>query len=202
MILCLAIELALFDSTKRFVYWVVVVPYLCVALADMALWAWQRATDLDERRRFVVRAAMVGVAALFLLEGLAVAAGDVRDARDAPDYAALGRELREVLPADAVVLGDNRLWPALDDWQLRGLLLLFYHTNPDISEERTTSVTGALDRIGADYVLLSPHSREMLDHLTPRDKAEFERFIAERTKLVDTVEDRAYGRIDVYRVRR
>ena len=30
-------ELALLESTKRFVYWVAVVPFFCVALADLGL---------------------------------------------------------------------------------------------------------------------------------------------------------------------
>jgi hypothetical protein len=144
---------------------------------------------------------VVAVAALVAVEGLAVAVQDVREAHDAPDYDALSRELDAVLPARASAMGDNRLWPALRDRDYRSLLLLFYHTNPDISRERTTDVFGAMERAGADYLLLSPLSREILSQLSPRDTADFQRFLTERAELTATVPFPDYGPIDVYRLR-
>lgn len=195
------VQIALFESTKRFVYWVIAVPFLCVAIADfvVALWRWR---PPQPARMWAARAAVVAVLGLFAVEGLAVAAKDVRDAGKAPSYAELGRRLEGALPADATLLGDNRLWPALRGRDLRSLLLLFYHTNPRISRERTTDVFGAMERIEADYILISPLSLEILSKLSPKDRADFDRFIATRTDKVETIDYRAYGPVEVFRVRR
>ena len=203
-LIALVLQLALFESTKRFVYWVVVAPFLCVAIADLALAVWSFPWKEAPRRLpgWLPRAAVALVLTLFAAEGLAVAARDLGDAVDAPDYAAFGRRLDAALPAGASALGDNRLWPALRARDFRSLHLLFYHTNPRISRDRATDVFGALERIDPDYILLSPLSRAMLADLSPRDAADFDRFLASRTELVGTVADAAYGPIEVYRVKR
>lgn len=192
----LVVEVALFESTKRFVYWVVVVPYLCIAVADSGVAAWRWVGE--RRQQLALRLAVAGLAALFLLEGLGVVAKDVRDARDAPSYEALGREIEAVVPAGSIVIGDNRLWPAVQDLRLRSLLLLFYHTNPVISRDRVTDIPGAFERIDAGYLLLSPLSRDILTQLSPEDTAAFNSYVEQHMTKVTTIEDRAYGPIDVY----
>jgi hypothetical protein len=193
----LVVELALFESTKRFVYWVVVVPYLCVAIADLgaAAWQWLR----EPPKQTLLRVAVAAIAALFLLEGLGVAARDVQDAGDASNYEALGGRIEAVVPEGSVVIGDNRMWPALHDLQLRSLLLLFYHTNPVISRDRVTDIPGAFQRIDADYLLLSPLSRDILLGLSPADTRAFNDYLEQHMTKVTTIEDRSYGPIDVYR---
>ncbi|HLF71253.1 MAG TPA: hypothetical protein VI759_03800 [Dehalococcoidia bacterium] len=206
-LLGVVIELALFESTKRFVYWVVAAPLLCVAIADLGafLWAWRDALTLPspKGRGFyvVLRAAVVVIALLFAVEGLVVAAKDVRDAGDHRGaYASMTNALRDALPASASAMGDNRLWPAMRDRDFRSLLLLFYDTNPRISKERTTSIEGSIERSGVDYILLSPLSREILTKLSPADGADFERFIDTQTCREGTYLGPTYGPIDVYRV--
>jgi hypothetical protein len=195
------VQLALFESTKRFVYWVIAVPFICVAIADFAAAAWHWRPS-SGAREWALRAVVAGALMVFATEGLAVAAKDVRDAPDAPAYAGLARRLRAALPADATLLGDNRLWPALRDRDLRSLLLLFYHTNPRISRERATDIFGAMERTEADFVLLSPLSLEILSKLSPRDRMDFELFIETRTEPAGTVEYPSYGPIEIFRVRR
>lgn len=197
--LALLLQLALLEPMKRFVYWVAAAPLFAVILADLGRAVW----SFDWRppqSTTLLRAVAVVVGLLFAVEGGAVAAKDVWQARDAPSYAALARRLDAALPPGASALGDNRLWPALRGRDFRSLLLLFYHTHPEISRERSTDIFGALERTGADYVLLSPLSRETLSRLTPEDAADFDRFLAERTRLVATVADPAYGPIEVYQV--
>jgi hypothetical protein len=197
VIASLVIELTLFESSKYFVYWVVVVPYLCVAVADLGMAAWRWFGEKPQRQT-ALRVVVVAVAALFFLEGLGVSAKDVRDARDAPSYEAMGRKIEAVVPKGSVVLGDNRLWPAVQDLQLRSLLLLFYHTNPVISRDRVTDIPGAFERIDAEYLLLTPLSREILAQLSPADTQAFNEYVEQRMTKVTTIEDRAYGPIDVY----
>jgi 4-amino-4-deoxy-L-arabinose transferase-like glycosyltransferase len=207
VLLALVVQLALFESTKRFVYWVVVVPFVCIVIADLgrAMWAWaDERLGVTLRRRWLPRAVMLAVVAvggLFAAEGLAVAAKDVGDARDAGDYEALGRRLEAVVPAGAVTMGDNRLWPAMRDRPYRSLHLLFYETNPRISRDQATDIPGAFDRTRVDYLLLSPLSRDQLKLLSPRDAEAFRQYLDTRMELTTTVEDRVYGPIDVYKLK-
>jgi 4-amino-4-deoxy-L-arabinose transferase-like glycosyltransferase len=201
LIVGLVLQLALFESTKRFVYFIADVPFLCIAIADLARAAWESRPGLALPRA-VLRGVTVAVLLLFAVEGLAVAAQDVRDASDAPEYAALQLKLEAALPEGAVAMGDNRLWPALRDRDYRSLLLLFYFTNPAISKGEATNVFGAMERTGVDYLLLSPLSREILTQLSPRDAADFARFLEERAALETTVDFPIYGPIGVYRVER
>jgi hypothetical protein len=192
------LELALFESTKRYVYWVGVVPFLCIAMADAARWIFAlRAGGLVPLARLAVAAA----AALFLVEGSAVLAKHVIDAPSAPSYAEAGHSIDAALPPGASAMGDNRLWPALRDRDFRSLLLLFYHTNPRISPDQVTDVPGAMKRIGADYLLLSPLSHDILRNLSAADAEAFQRYMDERGTLETTVEAPGYGPIEVYRLR-
>lgn len=200
-LLALVAEIALFESTKRWVYWVIAVPYLCIALADLAVtgWAWfgSRPQKLAEQL------AIAAIATILLVEGAAVAAKDLRDAPSASSYREVGASLAAELPSGSIVIGDNRLWPALDAHgiELRSLLLLFYHTNPRISKGRETDIRGAFERIGAQYVLLSPLSREILAQLTPEDARDFETYMREHATLQGTVTRPGYGPTEIYRLR-
>jgi 4-amino-4-deoxy-L-arabinose transferase-like glycosyltransferase len=200
LLISLMLQLALLESTKRFVYWVVVAPFFCAALASLLAAALRLRPRAWAGRLAPALAALV--LAAFIVEGLAVAVQDVREAGDAPDYTQTGAEIEAALEPGATVLVDNRMWPALRGVSQRSLLLLFYHTNPRISKERTTDIPGALERIAPDYVLLTPLSREILARLTEEDTAAFERFLVERTEVTATLPASGYGPVEVHRVLR
>jgi hypothetical protein len=193
----LVLEFALFESTKRFVYWVIAVPFLCVAVADVgrALLAWRPGHAAMRRPALAVGAA---VALAMTLEGAAVGLANIADARDAVEYAGVGDRVRDVVPPGSRVVTDNRMWLTLRDMEPRSLLLLFYWTNPEISRENATDVDGAMRRIDAGYLLLSPLTRAILSKLTPRDAESFDRYLREHATLVATVAEPPYGPIEVY----
>lgn len=196
----LVFEFALLESTKRFVYWVIAAPFLCVALADAAaaVLSWRPQGRMVRR----MGPAMVAlIAAIFALEGLAAGAKNVLDARDAADYSRVGDEVRAVLPPGSRVVTDNRMWLTLRDVEARSLLLLFYWTNPEIAGEELTDVQGAMERTGAEYLLVSPLTKEILQKLTPRDSERFNQYVAGRGRLVATVSKPPYGPIEVYELR-
>lgn len=201
LLLLLPLQFALFESTKRFVYWVIVVPFLCIAIADLACLAltWRP----PKRLQLWAASAVVAMAAvLFLAEGAAVGVKDVIEAPDAADYAALGQKIAEAVPPGARVIGDNRLWLTMREQEHRSLLLLFYFTNPRISREHATDIPGAFRRIDADFLLLSPLTREILEKLTPRDRAAFDAYLAANAELIGVLDYPAYGPIEVFELRR
>jgi 4-amino-4-deoxy-L-arabinose transferase-like glycosyltransferase len=200
LLVSLVVELALFESTKRFVYWVIVVPFLCVALADagLALLRWRAPEAL---RRRLALAALLACTAIIALEGAAVGARNVNDARGAPSYRGVGAAVREVVPPGSTVLTDNRMWATLQDMDVRSLLLLFYWTNPDIAGEEFTDIPGAIRRTDARYLLLSPLGKDILANLSPRDTDLFQAYLDTHARLVATVSKAPYGTIEVYELR-
>ena len=200
VLVSLVIELALFESTKRFVYWVIVVPFLCVALADAAL-ALLRWRPAQARARQLALAAVLACAAVIALEGAAVGARNVRDAREAPSYHDVGAAVREVVPPGSTVLTDNRMWVTLQDMDVRSLLLLFYWTNPGTAGEELTDIPGAIRRTDARYLLLSPLGKEILANLSPHDTDLFQAYLDTHARLVATVAKAPYGPIEVYELR-
>jgi 4-amino-4-deoxy-L-arabinose transferase-like glycosyltransferase len=197
----LVIQFALLESTKRFVYWVAVVPFLCVAIADaaLALLRWR-----PRARAIRLAGVTLATAAALLIvgEGAAVGLRNVRDAFDAPDFAAVGSEVREVVPPGSRVVADNRMWLTLRDMDVRSLHLLFYWTNPRIAGEELTDISGAMARIDADYMLLSPLAHEMLANLSPADSRRLQAYMSQHARLVAIVSHRPYGPIEVYRLSR
>jgi 4-amino-4-deoxy-L-arabinose transferase-like glycosyltransferase len=68
LLLALVVEFALFESTKRFVYWVAVVPFLCLAIADLGRVALQWRPGQQEAR-WLAAAGVAVVAVVFAIEG-------------------------------------------------------------------------------------------------------------------------------------
>jgi 4-amino-4-deoxy-L-arabinose transferase-like glycosyltransferase len=208
VLVSLIIELALFESTKRFVYWVALVPFLCIALADGAGALSERALfkPFSLARggaipRYLALAGVALVAAVIAIEGLVVGARNVRDARDAPSYKGVGAAVREVVPAGSTVITDNRMWLTLRDMRTRSLLLLFYWTNPDIARDQVTDIPGAMRRIDAGYLLLSPLSKDILTNFSPRDSADFQAYLRDHGRMLGTVAKPPYGPIEVWQLR-
>jgi hypothetical protein len=201
MLAGVVIEFALLDSTKRLVYWVAAVPLLCIALADLGLALWQEVQSA--RAAIAARAVVILVAAVFVLEGAAVGLNNVKTAIDATSLADVGEKVAAAVPAGSVVMGDNRLGMTLGAARVdeRSVHLLFYYTNPHISRGRVTDIGGAFARSGAQYLLLSPLTREMLKELSPQDTADFAAYIRERASLADTVAAGSYGPIEVYQLK-
>ncbi len=200
ILIALVVEFALFESTKRFVYWVIAVPFLCVALADaaVALGGWRPERRLLRQGALV---ALVAIAALIALEGLAVGVRNVADARDAGDYSDAGQAVREVIPPGSTVLTDNRMFMALPDMRPRSLHLLFYWTNTRIAGDQVTDIDGAMRRIGAAYFLSSPLTKEHLGRLSPEDRTRFAIYLDQHARHIATVSRPPYGPIDVYELR-
>ena len=199
-LVALVIELALFESTKRFVYWVVVVPFLCVAIADgaLALWRWRPSTE-SLRRLAIAGAAVCALISRPRAPSSAPATCATR--ATPPAWPRPATSVREVVPEGSVVLTDNRMWPALRDLQPRSLLLLFYWTNPDIAGEELTDIPGAMQRTQARYLLLSPVSKELLTHLSPHDSELLNAYVKQHGTLKAIVAQPPYGPIEVYELR-
>ena len=204
LLLCLGglvVQYALLESTKFYFYWIPVVPFLSVGVAGAALWL------LRPPRGDTLRLALAGLTALALLfvlfEGSVARVNGLRTGRDAASYAALADAIHERVPEGSRVVGATSLWWGLRDTDYRSYFLFFYLTRPAAAEYAST-IPGFLDGFDAQYIVLTRVAANELErHLSPRDLADWDRFLAERTTHVARLEPpvaRSYGYVDIWRV--
>ena len=202
LFLCLAglvLQFALFESAKLYIYWIAVVPFLCVGVAAAALWL------LQPPRRDVLRTALAGAVAvallLFLAEGSAARLGGLRTAPDASSYDRLAAAIDDHVPAGARVVGATSLWWGMREADYRSYFLLFYLTRP--GPYRTT-IGAFLDAFDAEYVVLTRYAASELDtKLSPQDLADWRAYLERHGRKVARLEGpvaAAYGYVDIWRL--
>jgi 4-amino-4-deoxy-L-arabinose transferase-like glycosyltransferase len=181
-------------------YKVAFFPLLALAAAwgVCALW---RAADARPDRRWV-RPAMLLVAALAGGEGLSRAVALERLAATTSPYAAYVARIRAHIPPGTRVLGLHNYWIGFEDTDYRSWWMplvqmdAWYHT-PQLTLDE------AMAAINPQVVLLDRRMRDFLatplDAKDPRP-AQVKRWLSHWV-VAAVVEDRTYGRMDIYRRR-
>ncbi len=196
----LPVQYALFEALKLYVYWIPVVPLLCVALAPALLGLLRP----PRRNRLRLAAAVITVACLLLAlaEGSAARLNGLRTAGAETDYGALGRQLHELVPSGSRVVGSTSLWWALRDTEYRSYFLFFYLTAPNARQYRT-SISGFLADFNPDYLVLTRLGVEELEkHLVPGDRSDYAGYLSRNATLVRRLEGgdaHSYGYVEVWR---
>jgi hypothetical protein len=198
----LAAQFALLDQTKFFIYWIPVVPFLCIGIASLAWWALARAGR--NRATLVVSAGVAAVLLLFAAEGSVARLSGLRTAQDATSYARLTQDVHASVPPGSRVVGSTSLWWGLRDTDYRSYFLFFYLTRPDAGSYRTT-VSGFLDGFEPDYLVLTELAWEELEeHLVRSDYEELVRYLDDNASLEKVLrgpEYDTYGFVEVWRFR-
>jgi 4-amino-4-deoxy-L-arabinose transferase-like glycosyltransferase len=196
----LPLAYALFDQLKLYVYWVMVVPFLCIGAA--AVLAHLLRPPNGDR----LRLALGVVAALGLLfvvgEGTVARIRGIRAAGTESQYAILEHRLHEVVPSGSRVVGSTSLWWALHDREFRSYFLFFYLTAPNAAEYRTT-IPGFLQDFKPQYLVLTRLGEsELQKHLITADLTAYQDYVSRNAVLVERLEGpdvHSYGYIDVWR---
>jgi hypothetical protein len=195
-------QFALLDQTKFFIYWIPVVPFLCIGIACLSWWALSRA--VQNRGTLLLGAAVATVLLLFAAEGSVARLNGLRTAQDATSYAGLTQDVHEVVPSGSRVVGSTSLWWGLRDTDYRSYFLFFYLTRPDSGPYRT-SVSGFLNDFDPDYLVLTELAWEELEeHLVGDDYNELLRYLNDNARLETVLrgpEYQAYGFVEVWRFR-
>jgi hypothetical protein len=197
----LVAEYALFESTKFYIYWIPVVPFLCIGIAAAALGAVRGMRP--ERFRPVVAVGLAAVLLLVFAEGGAARLGGIRAAPDATNYDQLEAEIHRYVPEGSRVVGSTALWWGLRDTDYRSYFLFFYKTRPDAGPYKTT-ISGFLDGFDAEYLVLTRLAIGELDtFLSPQDHQDWQAYMDEHATKVARIEGpvviAAYGFIDIWR---
>jgi 4-amino-4-deoxy-L-arabinose transferase-like glycosyltransferase len=203
----LPLLLALFESQKIFYYWLGVVPFLCLGLAVLVAWGLGQLKGWSEERgpRQLLRPIVAAGAAVFLVAVLAEGAwAQVRGMQiwdTNSDYMSLRTTLGQHIPPGSTVLGATSLWWALPETEYRSYYMLFYRTNPRMTN-RLTTISGYLDEIEAEYIVLNRTSRWFLQRLIERDKLDLEQYLTSSAERIAYIEDPSYGYIEIWKVDR
>jgi hypothetical protein len=198
----LPLQYALFDQLKLYIYWIPVVPFLCIALAPLLIRLVR--PPPGDRVRLALAAGTALCLFLVLAEGSAARINGIRSAGRESDYTSIGRTLHATVPPGSRVVGSTGLWWALRDTDYRSYFLFFYLTSPEAGEYRTT-ISAFLQGLQPDYLVLTRLGVEELQkHLVPADRADYESYLDKNAALVERLdgpEIHSYGYIEVWRFR-
>lgn len=186
-------------TVKAVSYTVAIWPLGVLMLAWLGVWVW-------DRRRAWLRAAVVAVVALVLVEGGVRIAHARTVARQMDSYDAYTAEIARCIPAGSLVLGLQHYWLGLRQYPYRTWLMatnlahpLYYHDPLPLDV--------ALDRIDPDIILVDKFMANFFRNAARPDnplhymQTGFEAFLARRrAEAACTVENRTYGTMIVYRV--
>jgi 4-amino-4-deoxy-L-arabinose transferase-like glycosyltransferase len=204
MLLCLGglvAQYALFESTKFYIYWMPVVPFLCIGIAAFAT------SVLRPPSRGVLHlaaaAATVLVLTVFLGEGSVARIGGIRAADGAMNYEKVSREIHQHVPPGSRVVGSTSLWWGLRDMDFRSYFLFFYLTRPDTGESRMT-ISEFLDDFDAEYLVLTRLAMgELETYLVPEDRRNWQSYMEHHGTLVARIHGpvviKGYGFIDIWK---
>jgi hypothetical protein len=197
----LPLQYALFESLKLYIYWIAVVPFLCIGMAAFAVRVLQmpRASPVHALTAVLV----VGAIFVFLAEGSVARLSGMRAAQDESDYMALAAAVKAHVPEGARVVGSTSLWWGLRDMDYRSYFLFFYLTSPNAGPYRTT-ISHFLDDFRPDYIVLTRLAiGELETHLTAADYADWDLWMLRHATRIARLEGpiaESYGFVDIWRI--
>jgi hypothetical protein len=111
------LSLALVEQTKAPVYFIILLPGICLGLSAISTRFFKYLYYLN--RPFPIRllaaAPLLLLLSFLLIKGIDSAGLLLTHSRNATNYPALGQQIESVLPSDTVILGPDRWWPPLKD---------------------------------------------------------------------------------------
>jgi hypothetical protein len=134
------------------------------------------------------------------IEGLSRVAALERAARAATPYAGFIAQVRAHVPAEARVLGLQNYWLGLDDRDYRAWLVPLWQADP-ARWQPPLRMAAALDRVAPDVILIDWRLRAYFASAPPEDARPRDALAwmeAQGFRLQAVVDDRTYGRIEIY----
>jgi 4-amino-4-deoxy-L-arabinose transferase-like glycosyltransferase len=204
LLLCLGglvLQFALLESAKFYIYWIPVVPFLCIGIAAACM-------HLLRPRMWQGRGRLIaGATALVLLlcfaEGSVARLSGLRVSQDAGNYDQLAAAIHEQIPPGSRVVGATSMWWGLRDTDYRSYFLFFYLTREDAGEYRKT-LSGFLSEFKPQYLVLTRIAGQELDkHLAPAENAAWQAYLKDHGTKLRRIEGplaRGYGYVDVWKL--
>jgi 4-amino-4-deoxy-L-arabinose transferase-like glycosyltransferase len=194
-------QFALLESAKFYIYWIPVVPFLCIGIAAaclhlMRLQAWQGRSKL-------MAAATAAVLLVCMAEGSVARLSGLRVSRDAGNYDRLASAIHQQIPPGSRVVGATSMWWGLRDTEYRSYFLFFYLTRDDAGQYKK-SLSDFLSEFRPEYLVLTRIAGQELDkHLAPAENAAWQAYLNDlASKLQRLVGHfaRGYGYVDIWKL--
>ena len=205
-LLCLCLgglvaQYALLESAKFYIYWIPIVPFLCIGVGAVAMRLLQPPSW--NALRLAAAGLTAGLLLIVFAEGTVARWGGIRAAPDATNYERLAQEIHDYVPAGSRVVGSTSLWWGMRDMDYRSYFLFFYLTRPDAGPYKTT-ISGFLEDFEPEYLVLTRLAAgELETHLIARDFDDYRRYMEAHATLVKRIEGpvviKAYGFIDIWK---
>jgi 4-amino-4-deoxy-L-arabinose transferase-like glycosyltransferase len=192
-------------SVKRVEYLMVIVPVWAIALAwgGVALWKWADEWRVDPYPLWMGRGIQDILAVLF---AILIADGSLQyyhffqQGDLIPPYQSFTATIRAPIPAERGVVGLHSYWFSFTDTDYRTWYTMLNLAGSEYTPA-VRSIADSLNRFEPDYLVIDPNLRAYFDTpgIPQKRWAEIEQWMASHDfRLVATVEDRVYGRFDIY----
>ena len=205
----LAFLLALLVNLKFYNYITLVLPCIALNLALLSVWLWRAAAVLPPRGCVAGRAALGGLLALVLLEGLIGVRRSLISAATISPYGDYTGRIAAVIPPGARVLALHQFWFGVyhQGYVYRSMSLVFYYSDPRFYTPAALPMVQSLARIAPEYVLVDRFMAPELRMDVPvaaigdQQRQGFRRYLAQHcANAVAQIEDPDYGDLTIYRL--
>jgi 4-amino-4-deoxy-L-arabinose transferase-like glycosyltransferase len=201
--------LALLVNLKFYNYITLVLPWIALNLAWLGVYLWRSAAVLSLRGRTAARAALGGLLALGLLEGLVGVRRSLISAATISPYTSYTERVAAAIPPGARVLALHQFWFGLypRGYVYRSVALAYYYSDPLYYPPAPLPIEEALARIAPEYILVDRSMARELRMDLPAEALEdqrdqhFRRYLAGHcAHPVAQIDDPDYGDLTIYRL--
>jgi 4-amino-4-deoxy-L-arabinose transferase-like glycosyltransferase len=204
VLLCLGgliLQFALLESAKFYIYWIPVVPFLCIGIAAACLRLMR--LEMWQGRSKLIAVATALVLLVCFAEGSVARLNGLRVSRDAGNYNDLARAVHQQVPPGSRVVGATSMWWGLRDTDYRSYFLFFYLTRDDAGQYKK-SLSDFLSEFQPEYLVLTRIAGQELDkHLAPAENAAWQAYLKDHATKLQRIEGslaRGYGYVDVWKL--
>jgi hypothetical protein len=194
--------LAFLEQTKAPVYFILLLPGICLALAagSLAVLRWAR----NLKGAGVIRAGVAVPAVLvivFLLQnGITSHRALLTAARNTSPYQAITDRIKTNLLPGSVVLGSEHWWPGLGDYEYLALNNLFIQWRLGDDDGRSPNFSEQARAVSAEYIIVDINTRGNLTLYSEALQNQFQDYLNACANLLDDWENQSYARIQIYRL--
>jgi 4-amino-4-deoxy-L-arabinose transferase-like glycosyltransferase len=204
-----ALLLALLVNLKFYNYITLLLPCIALNLALLGVCLWRAAAALSSRGRAAARAALGGLLALVLLDGLVGVRRSLVSAAAISPYDRYTERVAAAIPPGARVLALHQFWFGLypRGYIYRSVALAYYYSDPRYYTPAPLPIEEALARIAPEYILVDrAMARELrmdlpAEALDDERDQRFRRYLARHcAHPVARIADSHYGDLTIYRL--
>lgn len=194
--------LAFFEQTKAPVYFILLLPGICLALAawSMAVLRWAKLSEGPVVFRAVMAVPAVLLIVFLSLNGLLSHRALLTTARNTSPYQSITGRIKTNLLSGSVVLGSERWWPGLVEYEYLALNNLFSQWRVGEANGRSPNFSEQAQAVSADYLIVNANILGDLAYNPERLQNQFQNYLNACGNLLDDWENQSYGRIQIYRL--